>query len=259
MASFNFEILQGSPNSRVVLHVPHAARVIPSAVRTEILLNDEELAIELEEMTDADTDLLALHASAQAQVQPWIFKNNLSRLVIDPERFPDDREIMNSIGMGAVYLRTSTGTALREANDARDQKLLQDYFHPYALAFEELIRDRLNEVGAVTIVDVHSYRVNEHANGVNKGERRPPVCLGTDSFHTPGWLISLATNAFSFAGDVFANEPYAGTYVPMAFYEKEANVTSVMMENREDNLAGAGMERSSEALARLIMGIGKKD
>ena len=129
MDSPNFDILQGSPNSQVVLHVPHAARVIPNAVRAEILLNDEELAIELEEMTDTDTDLLALNASALAEVQPWIFKNNLSRLVIDPERFPDDREIMNSIGMGAVYSRTSTGALLRNANDEHDQKLLQEYFH----------------------------------------------------------------------------------------------------------------------------------
>ena len=169
MASSNFDILQGSPNSQVVLHVPHSARVIPRAVRTEILLNDAELDIELEEMTDTDTDLLAFNASALAEVQPWIFKNNLSRLVIDPERFHDDREIMNSIGMGAVYSRTSTGALLRNANDERDQKLLEEYFHPYARAFEKLIRERLNEVGAVTIIDVHSYRMNEHLNGVNKG------------------------------------------------------------------------------------------
>lgn len=258
MDSPNFDILQGSPNSQVVLHVPHAARVIPNAVRAEILLNDEELAIELEEMTDTDTDLLALNASALAEVQPWIFKNNLSRLVIDPERFPDDREIMNSIGMGVVYSRTSTGALLRNANDERDQQLLQEYFHPYARAFETLIRDRLNEVGTITIIDVHSYRMHEHLNGVNKGQRRPPVCLGTDRFHTPDWLIELAITAFSRIGNVIANEPFAGTYVPMAFYEKEANVTSVMMENREDNLVATVMQRSSEALAELIRGIGKR-
>ena len=48
------------------------------------------------------------------------------------------------------------------------------------------------------------------------------------------------------------NEPYAGTYVPMKFYEKAHEVKSVMMENREDTITGEGMERSARALANLI-------
>lgn len=255
MSAPNFEIFEGSPASRVVLHVPHSSRVIPAKVRREIKLTEDDLAFELEEMTDTDTDLLAFRASVLVQVQPWIFKNNLSRLVIDPERFPDDREIMNEIGMGAVYLRSSTGDSIRDVDSNRDQDLLREYFYPYALAFEGLIQERFTTLGAVTIIDVHSYRMTEHPNGVHKGARRPPVCLGTDAFHTPAWLVELASQEFSALGEVVANEPYAGTYVPLSFYEKERKVTSIMMENREDNLIGVGMEKSAQSLARLIDGV----
>ena len=248
----NFEIIPGSPNSKVILHVPHSAREIPEEVRSEILLNDLELEFELDEMTDADTDKLTFRGSAAAQLTPWVFINRLSRLVVDPERFPDNREIMNSVGMGAIYTKTSSGTQLRLQNLERDNQLLDKYFHPYALAFTDLVVGRLDAVKNVTIIDIHSYRLKEHLNGVNKGQRRPPICVGTDSFHTPQWLIDSAIAAFTSAGEVILNEPYAGTYVPMRFYEKERNVNSVMMENREDTIAGEGMERSARALAVLI-------
>ena len=107
-------------------------------------------------------------------------------------------------------------------------------------------------MGRVTIVDVHSYRIKEHPNGVNKGLRRPDICLGTDPFHTPEWLDGAAFRAFETAGSVIRNEPYAGTYIPLAFYTENSDVTSVMMENREDNLTGDHFDKSVQALVRLI-------
>ena len=232
--------------------MPHSSREIPEKVRNEILLDDAALNAELDEMTDSDTDQLALQGMDLAGVTPWIFINRLSRLVIDPERFPDDREIMNSIGMGAVYSKTSSGVALRTENPERDRQLLNEYFHPYAATFTELVESRLTEIRGITIIDVHSYRIKEYINGVSKGQRRPPICLGTDPFHTPQWLIDSAISSFTTAGEVILNEPYAGTYVPMKFYEKAHEVKSVMMENREDTITGEGMERSARALANLI-------
>ncbi|MSY15875.1 MAG: N-formylglutamate amidohydrolase, partial [Actinobacteria bacterium] len=109
--SEGFEITAG--DIPVILHVPHSSRQIPPDIRKDILLSDEQLKVELDEMTDSHTDKIASLAVADLSKQPWIFRNKLSRLVIDPERFPDEREIMNKVGMGAVYLKTSTGEQLR--------------------------------------------------------------------------------------------------------------------------------------------------
>lgn len=250
--SLNFEIIEGSPDSRVILHVPHASREIPAEVREDLLLNDTQLAVELNEMTDADTDLLAMKAATQSTLRPWIFRNHLSRLVIDPERFPDDREIMNSVGMGAVYQKTSSGEMLRNPNSRRDEHLIDKYFRPYSNALERLVTDLLREKTTATIIDVHSYRLIEHANGVNKGQRRPPICLGIDPLHTPDWLRSLGEEIFNELGEVVINEPYAGTYVPIALYEKNENLTSIMMEIREDVLLDGGVVRAAFSLAQLI-------
>lgn len=87
-----FHLLLGAPASPVLLHVPHSARLVPDHVRAGIELDDEALELELDHITDSHTAELAAEAAAAATPTPWRFVNGLSRLVIDPERFPDERE-----------------------------------------------------------------------------------------------------------------------------------------------------------------------
>jgi N-formylglutamate deformylase len=231
----NFEIVPGDFNSRLIIHIPHSSRYIPAEIRNEILLGDLELESELDEMTDSLTQEMALHATAELGVKPTLFINKFSRLVIDPERFPDDREVMNKVGMGAVYLKTSTGIPLRSPGfDGR--QLIARYFAPYAQALTDLVQTKLQELGGITILDFHSYRENQHPNAVNHGQDRPPVCIGTDEFHTPPALANLASEYFSQFGPTVFNQPYAGTYVPLDYYQSDPRVHSIMLENRADLL-----------------------
>ena len=253
--SGGFAITEG--DIPVILHVPHSSRNIPPEIRSEILLNDTSLKQELDQMTDSHTDIVARNAIADLLKKPWIFENKLSRLVIDPERFPDEREVMNQVGMGAVYLKSSTGEDLRAA-DFDTRPLIEQYFKPYAKAFTDLVSNLLAKYKTVFIIDVHSYRVKQHANAVNHGQARPPICLGTDTFHTPIWLAQLAKDCFSVVGEVIENQPYAGTYVPLDFYEKDDRVLSVMLECRADQFLDeklqphAGLTKVSGALSLLI-------
>jgi N-formylglutamate amidohydrolase len=258
MVLHNFEIVTGDPNSKVILHVPHSATFIPDDIRKNILLSDQELKAELDEMTDTFTEAIALKAAELSGSKPWLFINNFSRLVIDPERFPDEREAMNAVGMGAVYQKTSIGTQLRNPDPILENQLLDAYFHPYAKAISDLVAQRFAALGEVTLIDVHSYRVNQHPNAINHGQVRPPICIGTDPFHTPEWLTDAAKSAFSIIGENYLNQPYSGTYVPLDFYEKEAKITSIMMETRADTFLTeelemhTGFETVSKALANLV-------
>ncbi|CAB4703014.1 unannotated protein [freshwater metagenome] len=255
--AINFEVIAGDPTSHVIVHVPHSARYIPDEMRRDILLSDSDLANELDEMTDSLTTEMVLHATANLSAPPTLFINKFSRLVIDPERFPDEREIMNQVGMGAVYLKTSKGGQLREAN-FDPAPLIENYFDPYAKALTELVSSKLQEHGKVLIIDFHSYRNEQHLNAVNHGQARPPVCIGTDSFHTPAPLVELAKDQFARFGESVLNQPYAGTYVPLAFYQKEPGVSSIMLENRADLLVdqnlnpGARFDEYSKALAEFL-------
>jgi N-formylglutamate deformylase len=257
----SFEVIDSSAVSPIVLHVPHSSRRIPEEIRAALLLAGDELERELDEATDTLTDLLALRAvDLLGEVKPSLFINRKSRFVIDPERFPDDREPMNKVGMGAVYLKTTSGADLRPAN-FDTTGLLKSYFHPYAAAFTELVEKVLDAHDVAIIIDVHSYRAHQHLNAINHGQKRPAICVGTDAFHTPTWLRDHFFQEFGAIGECFENEPYAGTYVPLAHYGKDPRVLSIMMETRADTFLDDdlqphdGFDRVATALSRVLLGI----
>src|SRR4051794_41161112 len=129
----SFITIAGDRASPWILHVPHSSARIPGWIRGQIVLDDDALASELVAMTDAHTDLLARAIVERVSGRrPWSFVNRLSRLVVDPERFPDERELMNSVGMGAVYTRTSTGRRLRAENPSHHPELISTLFEPYS-------------------------------------------------------------------------------------------------------------------------------
>ncbi|MFF8831032.1 N-formylglutamate amidohydrolase [Streptomyces sp. NPDC015131] len=228
-----FRLHPGAPGSPVLLHVPHASREIPAGVREGIVLDDAALEAELDRITDARTDEIAAVAAASAPVVPWRFVNGLSRLVVDPERFPDEREEMLAVGMGAVYTRTTGGAELRPAG-TDPGPLTARYFAPYARAMTEAVAERLAAVGRAVVVDVHSYPAVALPYELHGGGPRPPVCLGTDAFHTPDGLVEAARRAFAGFGGTELDTPFAGAYVPLRFHRRDPRVGALMVELRRD-------------------------
>jgi N-formylglutamate amidohydrolase len=226
-----FRVTPGAPESPVILHVPHASRAITPRARAGLMADDAQLAEELDHLTDAHTDLIAHRAAAAATTTPWIFENLWSRLVVDPERFPDDREEMRAVGMGAVYTAGFAGRKLRDDDSVRDRALLQTHFTPYSEFAAELVADRLAETGRAIVVDVHSYATVLLPYEIHRESARPPICLGTDRNHTPGWLLDAAKAAFP---ENALNTPFAGCYVPLEFYGREPRVSALMIEIRRD-------------------------
>ncbi|MFJ7074219.1 N-formylglutamate amidohydrolase [Streptomyces sp. NPDC098781] len=254
----SFDLLPGAEESPVILHVPHSARRIPPEVRAGILLDDRALERELDHIVDAHTARLAQEAAGAAEVTPWRFVNRLSRLVVDPERFPDEREEMLAVGMGAVYTRTTHREALRP-DDFDPGPLVQRYFEPYARSMADAVAGRLAATGRAVIIDVHSYPTEPLPYELHGEGPRPPVCLGTDPFHTPPRLLAAAREAFAACGETGLDSPFGGTYVPLEFYGKEPRVSALMIEIRRDMYmaepggpAGPGLTRLAKALAALV-------
>ncbi|WP_424216871.1 N-formylglutamate amidohydrolase (plasmid) [Streptomyces sp. BI20] len=258
-----FTLLPGDPGSPVLLHVPHSARHVPPAARAGILLDGPALEAELDHITDAHTAEIAERAAQRvaerAANTPWRFVNGLSRLVVDPERFPDEREEMAAVGMGAVYTRTTHREPLRAA-DFDPEPLLTRWFRPYAAAVTRAVEDRLAAVGRAVIVDVHSYPTRALPYELHGDGPRPPICLGTDPFHTPAWLTEAARAAFADFGGTGLDSPFAGTYVPLRHYGRDPRVSALMVEIRRDGYMSepggpadpGGLARLADALAELV-------
>ncbi|GAA4579999.1 N-formylglutamate amidohydrolase [Planotetraspora phitsanulokensis] len=254
-----YRVRAGVPASAVVLHVPHGSRALTAAARQSIVLDDDALAVELDHMTDAHTGLIAARAANASALTPWLLENRYSRLVVDPERFPDEREEMRAVGMGAVYTRTAHGRRLRPDDDARDEALLARHYRPYAAAMAGLVDARLAATGHAVIIDVHSYPSRPLPYELHGDGPRPAICLGTDSFHTPAELVQAARDAFSGFRDIKLNTPFAGCYVPLKHYRQQPSVSALMVEIRRDTYMSEpggplreGVDHLARALADLV-------
>ncbi|MDJ0490289.1 N-formylglutamate amidohydrolase [Rhodococcus qingshengii] len=252
-------LIAGDTSSPVILHVPHASRLISPEIRSSLTVTDDQLAAELDEITDAHTDVIAQHAAQSVTPRPWTLRNALSRLVIDPERFPDEREQLNAVDRGAVYTRTYNGDVLRNADNTTRDALLDSYFHPYAAAMSDLVTDRIAATGRAVIIDLHSYPTLPSRYELHPDGQRPALCIGTDPHHTPPWLIEAAYAAFSPLEDIGTDTPFSGTYVPLDHYSTERRVYSVMIELRRDQyltekgeLVDIAAENLGAMLGRLV-------
>jgi len=237
----------------VLFHVPHAGTWIPADVRGDIVLDDQALDREVLAMTDWHTDVIARGAARTCGVGSVSFVNQVSRLVVDPERLPDDIEPMAAVGMGAVYLATSERGVLRRPDPGRDAKLRTTYFDPYAEALADLVDELLEETGSVTIIDVHSYPRVALPYERDRAAARPGVCIGTDADHTPAWLIESALSFFAgVEGGVALNTPFAGTYVPLRHFGRDERVRSIMVEIRRDTYMNESTTELHDGLAGVV-------
>jgi N-formylglutamate deformylase len=241
----------GDTSSPVLLHVPHAGTRVPGWVRSRLLLSDAELAAEAAALTDHRTDVLALAAAGLAAVRPFALVNRVSRFVVDVERFPDEREEMAAVGMAAVYTHGTRGQRIRADDPAHAEELLAAFYRPWADAAEAAVGDRTAATGRAVLLDVHSYSHEPLPYELHADGPRPAICLGTDAFHTPPWLLDAAREAFSPLGTVGADSPFAGTYVPLTRYGTDARVASLMLEIRRDVL-GEQEAAVARALAALV-------
>jgi predicted N-formylglutamate amidohydrolase len=250
-------VISGDPGSPVLLHVPHAGTRIPAWTRAHLLLDDAALAAEVAALTDHGTAEIATAAAQAARSRPWLLVNPVSRFVVDVERFPDEREEMAAVGMGAVYTHGTRGQRIRADVPAHRDALLAAFYTPWADAMDAVVGRRIAATGRCVLLDVHSYSPDplpyelHAATASDAGGRaspRPPVCLGTDPVHTPPELVAAARAAFG--ADAALDTPFSGAYVPLSRYGTDRRVSALMVEIRRDTDPGT----VTRALTELIDG-----
>jgi N-formylglutamate deformylase len=124
------------------------------------------LAQKLVLMTDTGTGELAISCARGATPHPWLFVNDLSALVADPEVLPDAHELMHDAGMGVIYTRTSAGLVLRKDDKRVAQALFRRFWVPYQEAMADLGDEGISATGRAIMLDLHSYpTVGCHTSG----------------------------------------------------------------------------------------------
>jgi N-formylglutamate deformylase len=255
--------LQGFPGAEdakpsyppgVVLHIPHDSALIPPEVRKQFLLDDHGLQRELVRMTDHRT--LDLFVGAEPDVS--VVRAPVSRLVVDVERFvKDEQEPMAAVGMGVIYARDSGGDHMRRPLDtAEREELLVKHYYPHHKRLLDAANASLRAQGWCLILDGHSFPSVPLPFELDQDRVRAEICIGTDVFHTPDWILTVFTAVFRQAGfTVSINRPYAGAIVPQEHYQRERRTLAIMVEvNRGLYMEpdSAVPRRSFDQLARRI-------
>ena len=255
-----FEVLAPTGVPRAIVgHVPHASRHVPAAERARLTVDDATLDAELLRLTDAHTDRLFAWIR---DLGGTLVVNRTSRLVVDPERFPDDAaEPMARVGQGAVYTRTTGGAPLRKDDADERARLMTTWFQPYHAALTATVEAALAAFGRCLVIDGHSFATVPLPSEAVQVPDRPDVCLGTDAFHTPPALAEALALRLRDAGFLVAvDTPFAGTLVPLRWYGTDARVTSVMLEVRRglvmDEATGQPIDGFGDVAARLEQAVG---
>lgn len=214
-------------NSPIVCNVPHAGTNIPDDFMGDFVLPKKELQIEVNYMADNYTDSLyeeLLYVSS-------FIKSAISRIVVDIERFEKgEDEPMSKVGMSAFYTRTSKGAVLRSVTTEKKENL-KEIYDEYHKTFTRLVDSSLARHDCAIIVDCHSFPSVPREYEPDRNADRSDICIGADEYHTPKELTAILKNNFEELGySVKINSPFAGTIVPMKYYQKDKRVVSVMIE-----------------------------
>jgi N-formylglutamate amidohydrolase len=217
--------------SPIFLHLPHDSLVIPPKERADFLLNDGELRHELLRLTDWHTTALYAATADPEDVVPA----EVSRLVVDVERFPDDQdEPCAKVGMGATYVSTCDGRPLRVLSAVRRAELLERYYWPHHRRLDEAAADRLARFGRCVILDAHSFPGRALPTQVDFSAP-PEIGIGTEREHTAPALRQLVEAFFKERGyRTGLDVPFRGALVPNRFFGRDPRVQSVMVEVRRD-------------------------
>ncbi len=221
-----FEVSKNQ-NSPIVCNVPHSGTSIPEEFRADFILQKKDLEEEALYMADNYTNFLYGELLC---ISSYII-SKISRIVVDIERFPDEKvELMSKVGMASLYTHTSKGTILRNISD-ENRKALEKVYDEYHDSFTDLVKDSLAINNKAIIIDCHSFSSVPRVYELEQELHRPDICIGADIYHTPHKLVDILKNNFEAMGlRVKINTPFAGSIVPLSFYQKDKRVVSAMIE-----------------------------
>lgn len=217
--------MKGSFDSMLIVNIPHSSVNINDY--SNFNLNKCEIDAEAKMLADLYTDELIENNSYTE-----ILRSDISRLVVDTERFVDDsQEIAASYGMGVIYNKTHDGRILREKPSLEQrEQLLNEYYYPYHQKLKEYVDENLFIYDKCLIIDLHSYsKISVPVNKTNT--ELPDICIGYTPYHFNQDILDLIIsfckdNHYTYA----LNTPFSGSIVPLEYYLKNRNIVSFMIE-----------------------------
>jgi N-formylglutamate deformylase len=204
-----------------IIHVPHSSEYIPNDYLNDYLIDNQALINEVKIMKDDFTYELV-------EAFPNVLKFPYSRIFCDVERFLDDREIMNKVGMGFAYTHSHDQKLIRKISNIIP---ILDIYNNHHILLNNKTKKILDNHQEVLILDIHSFSDKPLPYELYKDLKRPDICIGTDDFHSDKknvdkLIYKIKEMEFSYS----INEPFKGCIIPSEYYLKDNRVKGIMLE-----------------------------
>lgn len=247
----------------VLLHVPHAGLesfLDSSDIETGAIVR------EMATMADLNTDWIARFASSSMDGNPYLLQSNMTRMECDVERYPDDREEMNKVGMGVIYRLGIQGTDDALYSEELPQGVIDHrlgaLYKPYHRMFGSMVEEMIERFGFAVIIDVHSYAKNPLPYELHSEADRPEICIGVNNDTDENMVRDLidGDKRHGRSWSYGFNTVFRGAITPEGM-EDNPQVHSVMLEFRKDTYMDgstpmyANMDALGEAVKRLSSGM----
>lgn len=161
----------------ILIHVPHAGYNLPNTI-TPNRFNDPT-AVDYVYRSTRDMYADRIGQTLADTCNGTLMINHISRLYCDVNRYPDDREPKNTIGMGAIYTHDLNGQPLYKPNYQPDGREHGERFNLIYYPWHRILHDQtqllLNLYDQCTILDIHTY--SQHSQSYELKEPRPHIIL----------------------------------------------------------------------------------
>ena len=206
----------------LLIHVPHASTFIPDDVWSEFLVPRDQVEAEAAASADLYTDEVA----RQAWPQSKIIQAEVSRIVVDVERYDDDsQEEMAAVGRGVLYTHDHNQMEIRKSLSVpRREELLTRYYRHHWQHLRAQAADAI-------LIDLHTYPaepwpIERHTQG-----QRPEIDIGfTEGLTPPAWVEALTEHFRQHGYEVGHNPPYVGVI--------DAGATAAVMNEIRRDVVG---------------------
>jgi predicted N-formylglutamate amidohydrolase len=232
------ELIEGDPTGGVLVLCDHASNAIPDEFQA-LGMSPQELERHIAYDIGA---AMVTRTLARALGAPAVL-STFSRLLIDPNRGPDDPTLVMKLSDGAIV------PGNRTADSDEVERRLARFYRPYDRAVGQAVEAALAGGAPPAIVSMHSF------TPFWKGVARPwhvTVLWDSDPRLPRPLLAALEAEGDIVVGD---NEPYDGALAgdTMNRHATRRGLSNVLIEVRQDLIATPqGAAAWGERLARVL-------
>ena len=223
----SFEIVGGRADAGLIVLCDHASNALPPEYGSLGLP-----AHEFQRHIAYDIGAAGITRVIAEAFQAPAVLTRTSRLLIDPNRGPDDPTLIMRLSDGAII------PGNRHLDAAERERRMRLYYAPYHQAIESVIERCLATGVAPTIVSMHSF------TEAWKGIRRPwqvGILWDRDQRLARPMIEALATDNTLHVGD---NQPYKGTLEGDCLWQHATSrgLLNALVEVRQDLIAEHGTQ-----------------